>query len=55
MGLEPKILDGTGPHNGLERMRMNSFFQEAANPDFLASIQRVNDRAESTPQSLCEP
>jgi len=55
MGLEPRILVGTQHKEGPERLRLNSFFQEAANPAFLASIQRVNDRAESAPQSLCEP
>ena len=52
MGLEPEILDGTGGRDGPEGMKKSSFLQEAANPGFLASIQRVNDRAESTPHRL---
>ena len=52
MGLEQKNFDGTGLADGLEELRLSSFLREASNPGFLPPIQGVNDRAESTAQSL---
>ena len=35
LGLEPKILGGTGPQQPSQRMRIYSFLQSFANPDSL--------------------
>ena len=54
MGLEQIISRGTGPLDGSEEMRINSFLHEPANPGFLAPIQGVTDRAKSTQHSWFE-